>query len=358
MLRLARLHGLSGLCAARLAEHPRRDVVPEAFVAACEADHRATALRNALLLEEAAALSAALRAVGVEHRFFKGIALLGTSYPDLGTRALSDLDLLVHPHALTPTFAVLREREYHSAYPEPMGRARQYGEVEWVAQGAWPEHVRPRVDLHTLSDYTRSHPAADALASLDALLWRGKRLSPRGLPAPAREEHLVVLLLHAAKHIAEVFAAKWYWDLHCLIGDGDLAWEQVRRDLGDYRAGGAGWLLLNALRRDLGSAVPDAVIHELQPHWRVRRMAPLFRLERLLARDRLVGSGAVGIGMRTLWDDRPAVALRSAVSAWWPSEATLRARFPSRAEESLVQLRLRRIAHGVRHTWTNFRERD
>lgn len=356
VLHLARTHGLSGVLAAQVPHHPDAARIALTFLSACEQDRQNGCVRNAVLVEEAANIAAAFGAAGVVHRFFKGIALLGTAYADVGQRLLSDIDVLVRPEQVENALEALQQLGYAADSAAPEQRAHQYGEVRLVSQMPWPDLLRPVVDLHTLSDYTRAHPAADLLAPLDELLWQGDPPAGAPLPMPPREVHLSALILHAAKHLPEQFAAKWYWDLHCLIGDGVLHWEAVVSGLARYRATGLGWLILRAVQQDLHTPVPDAALAALRPAGWVRGAAPLFRLTRLLRSDRLISYAAVGLGLRALLDDVPSAALSSLASAWWPAEATLRARFPERSAESLARLRLRRLGRGVRRSARNFRD--
>lgn len=70
------------------------------------------AARNALLMDDVAAVASALERAGVRALFMKGSALLATAYASLGARHLDDVDVLVPAETLPDVRACLAELDF------------------------------------------------------------------------------------------------------------------------------------------------------------------------------------------------------------------------------------------------------
>jgi len=88
----ARLHGVSGLLYTLLP-----DDVPAAVRDTLRSDYQNQLAANVLYMQKLAQIVPALKNAGVRFAVVKGAALLATDYTDMGTRAMKDIDLLVHP---------------------------------------------------------------------------------------------------------------------------------------------------------------------------------------------------------------------------------------------------------------------
>lgn len=88
----ARLHGVSGLLYTLLP-----DDVPVGIRDTLRSDYQNQLAANVLYMQKLAQIVPALRSAGVRFAVVKGAALLATVYPDMGMRAMKDIDLLVHP---------------------------------------------------------------------------------------------------------------------------------------------------------------------------------------------------------------------------------------------------------------------
>ncbi|MBB4634702.1 nucleotidyltransferase family protein [Longimicrobium terrae] len=162
---------------------------------------RAFAERNA---GDALRLSAELRRImtafaadGVSAVAYKGPALAGRAYGDLGLRTCSDLDLLVHPAHLDAALDVLRAAGYESAYAFTPAQDRAFRAVD--------------------GDYPLHHPATGALVEVHAqvssarfcvrlptaaLIRHARAVSLGGgtVPALADDDLFLALCVHGAKH--------------------------------------------------------------------------------------------------------------------------------------------------------------
>ena len=107
---------------------------------------RMTWSRNQLLFHAAGEAAAALNDAGISPLIIKGAALAQSAYPDLGTRPMFDVDLLVPFGRAREALAVLRSAGWSTPYPDPAGRigvhhslelSRGVGEVDLHWQSLW-----------------------------------------------------------------------------------------------------------------------------------------------------------------------------------------------------------------------------
>ncbi|MGH7458254.1 MAG: nucleotidyltransferase family protein [Longimicrobiaceae bacterium] len=342
VLRLAREHGLSGLVAVRAQARADAASIPLGFRATCEEDLTRVRLRNRLFLEEARRVSAQLEARGVEHCFFKGVALLGTAYPDDGTRVLSDLDLAVPEEEAGSAVEGLEEAGFRSEFSDPLERVALQGEVSFLARGNWPGGARPTLDLHSRFEYARVSPASGRVGSdVAPLLFRAAGHSPHRLPVPDPSVHLAVIVQHLVHHLPREFYGKWVMDVEGLARLREVDWPLVEETLAGLHAARSGGLLLTELRRSLGVPVPVRVTESLGGE---SGAAGGLRLESLLARGRLSRWRGYGYLWQMRTHDRPSALAAGLLRLWWPGEEWLRLRYPDRAGQATLRLRLHHAA--------------
>jgi hypothetical protein len=119
----------------------------------CPSDSETTflRLRDRNLLDISRDLSGKLEAAGVDHFFFKGVALIDRFYR-LGDRGISDIDLFVRPSQRAVANGVLEDLGFVAAPDReqsgPAGMRTTIGYARWVASD--PEGVQ--VDLHWAVD--------------------------------------------------------------------------------------------------------------------------------------------------------------------------------------------------------------
>ena len=180
--------------------------------------------RAAQLRKEARDLSAALRDAGVQHCFFKGIALLGRFY-HLDDRRLDDVDLLVDLAGRNSALAVLHAHGYEDLNePGVWGPAsRRPGVTMFRVDPSTGERDKraPLMDLHWgLEPVTSVLPTQGV--TLPSAFWARIEMDQR-LPIPPDEYHAALVLHHLVRH-----------DLVHVRGLLDLAllWEGLPREAG------------------------------------------------------------------------------------------------------------------------------
>ena len=233
--------------------------------------------RAAQLRKEARDLSAALRGAGVQHCFFKGIALLGRFYR-LDDRRLDDVDLMVDLAGRNEAIAVLHAHGYADlAEPGVWGPASlRPGTTLFRVDPATGERDRnaPLLDLHWgLEPVSRVLPTEGI--TLPSSFWARVETDQR-LPAPPDEAHAALILHHLVRH-----------DLLHVRGLLDLAllWEALPRNGGARLTELAGHLGVGRALSIIGRILVDDLL--LFPVRGVRLGAGDWRARAALRRLRL-----------------------------------------------------------------------
>ena len=216
-------------------------------------------LRKALLhARELIRIIEHLSARGIEVLPYKGLALAEALYGDIALRQSGDIDLLIHPQDLrgirdavgelgyTPhqPLSEMEERAYlKSGYECAFDSAagRNLLEVQWA--------IQPRfyaVDL-----------------ALEGLFQRAVEVTIAGHPmkTPSPEDLLLVLSVHAAKHVWNRLL--WLCDIARLMSLPRLDWSWIKmqtKDLGITRILRVTMFTANRL---LGAVIPDAANDDL-----------------------------------------------------------------------------------------------
>jgi len=198
---------------------------------------------------------------------FKGPTLASVAYGNLALRQFADLDILVPREHVAPAQKLLLAQGYRPQLSFAAQEARLLrsdcqrsfvrddGRVE--VELHWD--VAPRYfscDLDTERFWERSQPAA---------------LGGASVPSLSREDLLLVLCVHGAKHVWGQL--NWICDVSELLRvSPNLDWEAVRE-----RAAAAGaermlWLGLFLAHHVLGAALPDAIARRLQDRSELRRL--------------------------------------------------------------------------------------
>ena len=198
---IARREGIGGYVYSRLRSSGLAPVAPASFRQTLAAAHRQTTLDNLLLLVRLREAAAALGEVGAPFIVLKGGALLADVYTDLGTRSLTDIDLLIAEDkapAVRGAFSRLGWQEV----PQP-GIAPRRFQFKTRSPGAcgfevhWDLSQRHRFQADIPRLWANARPFS--LDGIDAL-----RLGDT--------DEFVYLSLHYAAHYFGI-SAKWLLDL-------------------------------------------------------------------------------------------------------------------------------------------------
>jgi hypothetical protein len=205
-------------------------------------------LRDRNLIDVASEMSSVFTRSGVDHFFFKGVALIGTVYR-LGERDISDIDVFVRPQHRDAVDRLLAQMEFCAAPdheqsgPEEMRSTLAYSRRSRTD----PEEVL--VDVHwSLDPLDRLLPRSREALPLS--LWAGVFTSGH-LRVPDPLDHIALVAHHLVR--SDYLHLRGLIDLALLVGNLDE--ENARGVLGRCRALGCGrpcQVLFSTLCDDLG----------------------------------------------------------------------------------------------------------
>jgi hypothetical protein len=287
-----------------------------------------TLARNVRYQHRLGEIAHALADVGSRVVVLKGLALAAVAYPDLGTRGMADMDLLVREADANRAVAVLQQLGYvpeKDVSGHPAEFCRRYGEGQrFHGPGPFPAVV----ELHwRLLDYEWFREAI--AVPVDDLWQRIVPLPMEGIAAwqLAPEDTLLYLCLHMAVHhsYSEV---RFCVDLDRWIRrHPNLDWAACVQRAQVWRLGSIVYFALDLAHQLLDTPVPAAVWEQIRP-------AALTRwwFGRLVAPAQLV-HGRAGLGLQAqrllhwvLVDSWPA-RLRGLWRAFFPGREWIAARY-------------------------------
>lgn len=267
--RLAEYHQVEPL----LWHYLRQGPLPHDLTSDWRAQFYATALANQARLDELAAICHDLAQHEIQPIVLKGMALAPSVYPNLGTRSMSDIDLLVERHELAVTWAVLSARGYLLAPNSARYWREQFrtgGELRllnvhhhntlevhwWLWAGWWARLVGLHDDMTAMARATQT--------TLNHASVR--RLQP--------EDELIYLAFHAVvSNQCGAGLGRMLVDCDLLIRHASLDWKIVVDQARRWRLSTVVWFTLYLLDAIMESPLPE-MWHRLAPNF-MRRTALL-----------------------------------------------------------------------------------
>ena len=260
LLALARRHRVVGLVWHAL-ERAGCSVPPD--VAAAFQQLGNNAAKQAMLLSvESVRLSHLMKSRGMDALFLKGVTLTVLAYRDLTLRHAKDIDLLVTPHAIEATVALLREAGYVPTFD--LDAVPQQRQALWFRYTKSMDWVHPELgvllELHwRLTDALLLHEVPGAVQRQSVAIAPGRSVDTLG-----GDGLLAYLCVHGAAH--GWMRLKWLADVYALLPHEAGACEAAYRrllQLGAGRSAGQALLLCHdlfdlpltpGLLRELGSS--------------------------------------------------------------------------------------------------------
>jgi hypothetical protein len=252
VLRLADQHGTSSLLYQNLLRVG--DLVPAAVQASLGRRHERNIHKSLFLARELIRILDCLDGLGVEVVAYKGIVLSEVYYGDMALRQTGDLDLFVHTRHVPLIKNALNDLGYTTrlVIPEEAWEDFLASGYEWTFDGpAGPNLLEVQWALQP------RFYAVDF--DMDGLFARAVNvtIAGRAVKAPAAEDLLLVLCVHASKHVWGRLI--WLCDIAQILQRQKLDWELVQsraRELGIARILGVTLLLAKRL---LAAAIPAAI---------------------------------------------------------------------------------------------------
>ena len=248
---LAQQHGTQPLLRQGLSA--LEDAVPPEEFHFLEQSCRANLHKALLHARELIRIIEHLSARGIEVMPYKGLALAEALYGDMSLRQSGDIDLLIHPQDLRGIREAVGELGYtpHQPLSEAQERAYLKSGYECAFDSAAGRNL-----LEVQWAIEPRFYAVDF--DVEGLFQRAVDVTVAGHPmkTPSREDLLLVLSVHAAKHVWNRLL--WLCDVAKLVNLPSLGWGRIQsqaKDLGIVRILRVTILAANRL---LGAVIPDA----------------------------------------------------------------------------------------------------
>lgn len=271
---------------------------PKVLEPRAERQTRAEYLLRLSLIER---LDGVLSDAGVRGLLVKGAALAASVYPRPWLREMGDVDLLVEPRWKALALAAM-SRGGFELVPPPAGRKHSAWLLGERAALLSVGGSRLTVEIHHQLDKVVARPI-----DIGEMLERSCPIAGlRALGRPRHEDHVLVVVLHAA---SSDFTHDHAWDDLEQLFAADLDLHMIELRAERWRLVTACWVALSTMRARGSSAISAELVDRFRPPgWR----------ERLLRRHYRVGSFPVApkglpLGLAWIWRQ---TALRDDIASW------------------------------------------
>jgi hypothetical protein len=229
-------------------------IVPAPALAALRQVYERNVHKSLFLARELIRILDCLDAIGIEVVPYKGIVLSEVYYGDMAMRQSGDIDLFVRKRDVARIKSAVRELEYTPRLPIP-----EDAEEDYIASGYECTFDSP-AGCNLLELQWALQPRFYAVDyDMDGLFERAANTAivGRRVKTPSPEDLLLVLSMHAAKHVWGRLI--WLCDISQILKQGKLNWDWV---LAQARAFGIERILRVTLllaNRLLAAAIPAEI---------------------------------------------------------------------------------------------------
>ena len=220
LLRLADHHGTSSLLYKNLAA--LADVIPPAVLKSLRQRYETNVHKSLFLTRELFRILDCLEALGIAVIPYKGLVLSEVYYGDMALRRSGDMDLFVRPRDVLRIKAAIRDLGYLPRLLIP-----EVAEVDYIASGYEFTFDSP-AGLNLLELQWALQPRFYALDfDMEGLFERAAvvQVAGRSLRTPSANDLLLVLAVHAAKHVWGRLI--WLCDIAQILRRENLDWDWI-----------------------------------------------------------------------------------------------------------------------------------
>jgi Uncharacterised nucleotidyltransferase len=252
LLRLADHHGVTSLLYQNLASLP--NAVPSAALAALRQSYETNIRKSLFLTRELIRILDCLDGLGMEVVPYKGLMMSEVYYGDMAVRQSGDMDLFVRRQDVARIKTAVRDFGYRPRVFVP-----EDAEQDYIASGYECTFDSP-AGKNLLELQWALQPRFYAVDfDMEGLFERAVNITFAGrtVKTPSPEDLLLILSMHAAKHVWGRLI--WLCDIAQILNRADLNWDWIgsqARSLGIERILYITLLLANRL---LGSSIPGAL---------------------------------------------------------------------------------------------------
>jgi Uncharacterised nucleotidyltransferase len=251
-LRLADNHGTSSLLYRNLLL--LADMVPSSTLASLRQRYEGNIYKSLFLTRELIRIVDCLDRLGIDAIPYKGVVMSEVYYGDMALRQSGDMDLFVRKRDVGRIKSALRDLEYTTRLVIPDEVLEDYiaAGYEWTFDSpAGPNLLELQWALQP------RFYAVDF--DMDGLFERAVKVTVAGRPmkTPSPEDLLLVLSVHAAKHVwGRVI---WLRDIAQILQRENLDWDRVQVRTGELGIERILRVTLLLANRFLGTAIPAAI---------------------------------------------------------------------------------------------------
>ena len=221
VLLLADHHGTSSLLYHNL--EPLANVVPSAVFASLRQRYERNIHKSLFLARELIRILECLDSLRIDVVPYKGVVLSETYYGDMAMRQSGDMDLFVREQDVARIKSAVRELGYTPRLPIP-----ENAEAAYLASGYECTFDSP-AGKNLLELQWALQPRFYAVDfDMDGLFERAVNatIAGRGMKTPSSEDLLLVLSVHAAKHVWGRLI--WLWDIAQVLKRDSLNWDWIK----------------------------------------------------------------------------------------------------------------------------------
>jgi hypothetical protein len=249
VLRLADRHGTSSLLYQNLSR--LGGVVPSAALASLRQHYERNVHKSLLLARELFRILDCLDALGIEVIPYKGVVLSEVYYGDMALRQSGDMDLFVRKHDVARIKSAVRDLGYTLRVPIP-----EDAEKDYIASGYEWTFDSP-AGRNLLELQWALQPRFYAVDyDMDGLFERAVNVTvaSRRVKTPSPEDLLLVLAVHAAKHVWGRLI--WLCDIAQILKREGLHWDWVQSRAREFGIERILRITLLLAKRFLATAIP------------------------------------------------------------------------------------------------------
>jgi hypothetical protein len=266
MLRISDYSKAGPLLFSKIKDGRDKSRIPPEIFSKLEHQHRINLIRNTLLLEEFAKLSALLRQEEVDHLLLKGIFLLHTVYREQrALRRLEDVDILIKEQDVKKTGQLLLGLGY-KALPEP----HQERKTTMYSKAGTDGSVFMPVHLHWhIANFSRSCFYQECNSIDINEIWNNSRaLNGDGslrafIMSP--EHALLALCEHSFRHAYSRLMLLYDIHLHIKESKDSLNWDRLLSCASSWGLDVPLYLGLVLSQEMFGTVIPDGFMRRLRP---------------------------------------------------------------------------------------------
>jgi hypothetical protein len=259
VLRLADLHGTDSLLYRNLSR--LHDMVPSPVIATLRRSYENNIRKSLFLTRELIRIGDRLNALGIEVIPYKGLVLSESYYGDMALRQSGDIDLFVRRRDVARIMLVVRELGYTTRVPIAENAQENYFDSGYECTFDSP------AGCNVLELQWALQPRFYAVDfDMEGLFARAVDVTVAGrrVKTPSAEDLLLVLSVHAAKHVWGRLI--WLCDIAQILKREKLDWDWVQaraRELGIERILHVTLLLTKRfLKMEIPAAIESAVLSD------------------------------------------------------------------------------------------------